>query len=165
MSIVTDYLSERGAAFQVIPHARTYSSIAEALAIGIRADEVLKSLLLWTRDGEVMVVIPASLRLDMRLVKEAVGDNHARLATEGEIQRRLPAYELGALPPLTWLVGIPTYVDPEVLLHETVVFADGSERRSVQARTQDLLRGAPVRVVPLTEAPWDAEMRSEMTRY
>jgi prolyl-tRNA editing enzyme YbaK/EbsC (Cys-tRNA(Pro) deacylase) len=40
--------------------------------------------------GFVLVVLPAARRLDLRLVREAVGDNHARLATEEELGRHDP---------------------------------------------------------------------------
>jgi prolyl-tRNA editing enzyme YbaK/EbsC (Cys-tRNA(Pro) deacylase) len=52
-----------------------------------------------------------------------VGDRHARLATEAELQRGFPDVELGALPPLALLLGGPLYVDPEVLQQEQVTTA------------------------------------------
>jgi Ala-tRNA(Pro) deacylase len=76
----------------------------------------------------------------MHLVQAAVGDRHVRLATEQELRRDFPGIELGALPPLGSLLGAPLYVDQEVLQHETVVFAAGSQTESVQLRTADLLQ-------------------------
>jgi prolyl-tRNA editing enzyme YbaK/EbsC (Cys-tRNA(Pro) deacylase) len=75
----------------------------------------------------------------MHLVRAAVGDRHVRLATEQELLRDFPGLELGALPPLGSLLGAPLYVDQEVLQHETVVFAAGSQTESVQLKTADLL--------------------------
>jgi prolyl-tRNA editing enzyme YbaK/EbsC (Cys-tRNA(Pro) deacylase) len=37
------------------------------------------------------------------------------------------------LPPLGSLLGVPLVVDPEVLDHEVVVFAAGTETESVRA--------------------------------
>ena len=48
------------------------------------------------------------------------------------------------------VVGAPLYVDPEVLDHETVLFAAGKETESVRMRTDDLFRGEVVTVAPLT---------------
>ena len=78
------------------------------------------------------MAVPATCRLDMHLVQAAVGDRHVRLATEEELRRDFPGIELGALPPLGSLLGAPLYVDQEVLQHETVVFAAGSQTESVQ---------------------------------
>jgi prolyl-tRNA editing enzyme YbaK/EbsC (Cys-tRNA(Pro) deacylase) len=57
------------------------------------------------------------------------------------------------MPPLALLFGVPLYVDPEVLLHETVVFAAGSQTQSVKLRTKDLLQfqQEQVTTAPLTK--------------
>jgi len=95
------------------------------------------------------MAVPATCHLDMHLVRAAVGDRHARLATEQELLRDFPGIELGALPPLGSLLGAPLYVGQEVLQHETVVFAAGSQTESVQVKTADLLRHEQVTTVPL----------------
>jgi prolyl-tRNA editing enzyme YbaK/EbsC (Cys-tRNA(Pro) deacylase) len=48
------------------------------------------------------------------------------------------------------LFGIPTLVDPEVMEHDTVVFAAGTQTQSVKVRTEDLFRDEPVTVVSVT---------------
>jgi prolyl-tRNA editing enzyme YbaK/EbsC (Cys-tRNA(Pro) deacylase) len=150
MSLVTDHLAARGVPFETIHHTQAYTSIDEARALGMAADEVVKTVLVDTPSGHALVVIPGSRRVEMRLVRRAVRDNHARLATEEEIEKGFPGYELGALPPLASLLRVPTYVDPEVRDHETVVFAAGTQTESVKIRTEDLIRDEPVTVVPLT---------------
>lgn len=153
MTTVTEHLAARGLQFDVVAHEAAYTSVDEARALGISADEVLKTLALATSQGRVLAVIPGSRRLDMRLVRKAVSDSHARLLTEEELEREFPDIELGALPPLGSLLGVPVYVDPEVLAHETVVFAAGTQRESVRIRTQELFREEEVRVVSLTRHP------------
>jgi Cys-tRNA(Pro) deacylase len=153
MSAVTEHLEKRGVEFELVSHAEAYTSIDEARALGIAADEVVKTLALDTTAGHELVVVPASRRLDMKLVQEAVGDKHARLASEQELEQDFAGYELGALPPLGSLLSAPTYVDPEVMQHDTVVFAAGSRTESVKAKTEDLFRGESVTVVPLTRQP------------
>jgi Ala-tRNA(Pro) deacylase len=99
--------------------------------------------------GYVLMAIPATGRLDMHLVQAAVGDRHVRLATEEELQRDFPGFELGALPPLGSLLGAPLYVDQQVLQHETVAFAAGSQTESVQLTTADLLQHEQPATLPL----------------
>ena len=150
MSLVTDYLAERGVAFEVVPHQRTFTSIQEARALGVAADEVVKTVALRTRDKYALAVVPASRRLDLRLLRDALEDPGARLATEVELLADFPGYELGALPPLGSLLGVPVLLDPEVLGHEVVVFAAGVETESVKASTSELFRDEPVTILPLT---------------
>ena len=87
MSFVTEYLERRGVGYEVAEHPRAVTSMAEARALGITADEVVKTVVLITDRGLALVVVPASRRLDLRLAREAVGDHAARLASEDELQR------------------------------------------------------------------------------
>ena len=74
MSVVTEHLEQRGSAFELLPHRQAYTSTDEARALGIDAGEVLKTLAVRTGFGYVLVVIPASCRLDLHLVSNVVGD-------------------------------------------------------------------------------------------
>jgi Ala-tRNA(Pro) deacylase len=153
MTQVTEHLETHGVPFEPITHQQAYTSIAEARALGIDASEVLKTVAMRVAGGYALMAIPASCRLDMHLVQAAVGDHHVRLATEEELRRDFPDCELGALPPLGSLLGAPLYVDQELLQHETVVFAAGSQTESVQLRTADLLQHEQVTTLPLIKHP------------
>ena len=149
MSVVTEHLEQRGIAFELIPHQQAYTSTEEARTLGVDAGEVLKTLAVRTSSGYALAVIPASRRLDLHLVRDALGDRHARLATEEELGRDFADYQLGALPPLGVLVGARVYVDPEVLRHNTVAFAAGTQTESVKLPTEELFGGEQATTVPL----------------
>jgi Ala-tRNA(Pro) deacylase len=149
MSDVREHLEREGVTFEPIAHKQTYTSIAEARALGINATEVIKTIAVRVAGGHALVVVPSTCRLDMRLVQAAVNDRHARLATETELQQDFPDVELGALPPLGSLLGAPVYVDPEVFQHDTVVFAAGSRTESVKVRTSELFQQEQVTTAPL----------------
>jgi prolyl-tRNA editing enzyme YbaK/EbsC (Cys-tRNA(Pro) deacylase) len=150
MPTVAEHLQGKGVPFEPISHDRAYTSIDEARALGISADEVVKTVVLNTASGHALAVVPAPRRLAMPLVRTAVGDKNARFATEEELERDFPDHELGAFPPLGSLLGVPTFVDPEVLSHDTVVFAAGTQRESVRVKTADLFRDEPHTQAPLT---------------
>jgi len=153
MSVVTKYLEQRGISFEVIPHQRAFTSVDEARTMGVEADEVLKTVVVDTSSRHALAVVPGSRRLDMHRVREAVGDQHAHLATEDELARDFPRFELGAFPPLGSLLGVETFVDPEVSQHETVVFAAGTQTESVRLKTADLFRDEKVHYAPLVREP------------
>ena len=98
MSAVTEHLQQRGSAFELLPHRQAYTATDEARALGIDTGEVLKTLAVRTGPGYALAVIPASCRLDLHLVRETLGDHHARLASEEELARDFADYQLGALP-------------------------------------------------------------------
>ena len=99
------------------------------------------------------MVIPASRRLNLQLARAALADNQARLATEDELGHDFAGYQLGALPPLGALLGAKVYVDPEVLGHDTVAFAAGTQTESIRIRTEELFGGERATTVPLVRRP------------
>jgi Ala-tRNA(Pro) deacylase len=151
MSVVTEHLRQQGSVFDVIPHLQASTSTDEARALGIDAGEVLKPLAMRTGSGYALVVIPASRRLDLQLARAALADSQARLATEDELGHDYAGYQLGALPPLGGLLGATVYVDPEVLGHDTVAFAAGTQTESVKMRTGELFGGDRATTVPLVK--------------
>lgn len=153
MSLVTLYLAEHHVPFEVLPRRRMLSADQEARVLGVDADAVVKTVVLATADGYCVAVIPAACRVDLRLVREVLGDAGARLASEAELLAAFPRYELGALPPLGGLLGVPVLVDPRVLRHDTVVFAGGIETESVKARTAALFGEEPKLVAPIAYDP------------
>lgn len=144
-------LQKRGAHFEVMHHARASDGMQEAIALGLAPSDVLKAVVLETREGLALAVVPASRRLDMELIREATGDRHARLATESEIERDAPGCELGAVPPLGSVVHAPMYVDPEVLAHPVVAFAAGTQTESVKGPAEELFQGEMVTITPIAQ--------------
>jgi Ala-tRNA(Pro) deacylase len=153
MSVVTEHLEQRGSLFEVLPHQQASTSVEEARALGIEVGEVLKTLAVRTGSGYALMVLPASRRLDLHLAREALGDGRARLASEAELGRDFPDYELGALPPLGVLLEAPVCVDPEVLGHHSVTFAAGSQTESVKMQTQELFGTGGFTTVSLVKRP------------
>ncbi|MEX2556118.1 MAG: YbaK/EbsC family protein [Actinomycetota bacterium] len=151
MSTVTEYLADREVEFLAFDHTRTETAIQEARTLGVASGEVAKTIVLDTSVGHALAVIPASRRLDTKRAADAMGDRHVRLATEAEIAKDFADYQLGAIPPLAGLLGIPLYVDEELARHESVVFASGKQTESVKMRTADLLADQKVTIVPLCE--------------
>lgn len=148
------YLKTNKIPYDIEFHVASDSALAEARELHMMPSDVLKAVLLKAGDGFAMAIIPASRRLHMRRLRAVAGDDHVRLATEDEIKAAFPEYELGALPPLPALLGVTGYLDPTVLEHYLVAFADGKRTESMIASPRRLFWGQPVFVAPLT---WDPD--------
>ena len=146
MAYVLDYLQGRGVVFTVIPRAATTD---EARAIAPE-ELVATTVVAMANYGPALLVIPAGRTLDLRRMKDAVGDPEARLATEREIEDRFPDHELGATPPLSMLLLAPMYMDPAVAERDEIVFAAGRQDVAVKMATSDLIGTDPVVITPLT---------------
>ncbi len=149
MRTVVEHLRDAGADFEVLPHPVASTALREALALGLAADEVVKTVVLDVEDGHALAVVTADVRIDLDLVREALGDRHARLASEEEVERDFPDFELGAIPPLPDLLDLPAVVDPSVFDHDLVTFAAGTRRESIRMASSGLFPGSAVTVAPI----------------
>ena len=145
---VDAYLKERRIHHELVAHEATDTTAAEARVLRIPAGEVLKTVIFRVGDSFAAAIVPASKRLDIHLLDMAV-HGHVRLATEEEIERLFPQFELGAIPPLPGLLGLKAYVDPSVLEHDDVAFADGRRTESMIAAPREMLWGEDVYVAPI----------------
>jgi Ala-tRNA(Pro) deacylase len=138
---VTSMLDGAGAQYELLEHEPTESGITEARALGVPAEAVAKTLILDTPSGHVRALIPASDRIDMRKAAELLEQNrhHVHLASEEELARDYPEFELGAVPPLAGSRREPVLVDARLVERDSVLFEAGSHRQSVRVATSDLL--------------------------
>lgn len=149
---VADFLKRKGASFEAVSHAETFSSAEEAQTLGIEAGAVAKVIVVRHAGGLALFALPASSRTDMKAVREALGDKNARFATEEEMARDLSGYALGSAPPFAELVGAPLYLDQHLADHETVVFAAGTHTDSIKMGVADLRALGPHTVVEVCRA-------------
>lgn len=146
-------LDEANVEYELLPHPHTETAAAEADALGLDPREVAKTLVVSTPAGYVRAVLAASDRLDLRMVREQVeGGKHIHLATEEDLQRDYPDFELGAVPPFGG-AGDRVLVDSRLAQRETVVLEAGSHEQSVRVRTADLLELTRADVVDLSWKP------------
>ena len=149
---LSDYLDSAGTQWEPLSHPETLSSVDEARALGIDPDEVAKSLVLKGREGYALAVIPGGHRLDMHKVRDATGDKTTRLASEDDLKRVFPDYELGAAPPAPGLLNVRGFVDPTVRSREWITFAAGTHTDSVRMKTADLIGLSDFTEADLVEA-------------
>ena len=150
MADVTGFLEKAGVDFDVLEHAHTERAADEAAALGIGPEEVGKTLVLVAPSGNVRAVLAASERIDLRKVAAVlgVGGKKMRLASEDDLARDYPDFELGAVPPF----GGPedkVVVDERLAGRDSVVLEAGTHERSVRLKTADLVRLARARVADL----------------
>jgi Ala-tRNA(Pro) deacylase len=139
---LTRVLDEAGVRYQLLSHARTESAVAEAKALGIEPADVAKTLVVRTPEGYMRAVLPASERIDPRKLREVSGGGKKRvhLASEEQLARDYPEFELGAVPPIGGGRRDPVVVDSRLAERDSVVLEAGSHEESVRIQTGDLLR-------------------------
>jgi Ala-tRNA(Pro) deacylase len=153
MAEVIEYLETKEIPFEVLEHERAVTALEEAATLHLDPHVVVKTVLVDTRWGRILAVIPGDRRIDMQMLRDAVGDHFAHLASEVELTGVYPRLELGTLPPLGRLLELPTFVDGDVMRHEWVVFPAGSQTEAVRARSRDIFDREHVTITRLTRDP------------
>ena len=149
---VTRWLDERGVEYELVTHAETFSAAAEARAAGVPAGHVAKTIVLREERSYRLVVIPASRRLDLSRLRELGGGSpHLQLASEHEMERDFPDFEVGALPPFGPLLPAPEVVDIRLLYHDRILCSAGDHRHAVSLDPRELLRIAEPQVADICE--------------
>ena len=136
---IKEFLDDQGVPFEVVSHRETFRTSDEARAVGVIASHVAKTLVIQLREGEALAVLPASERLDIHKLRDAAGDNHARMATEDEMSAEFTECELGAVPPLGELFDVPVFLDERLEDAGEILFAAGTHRDSVKMSGEDFL--------------------------
>ena len=148
MASATEALDDAGIEYVLLSHARTQRASEEAEALGLPPAAVAKTLVLTAPGGHVRVVLPASERIDLRRVREYVeGGKRIHLATEDELTRDYPEFELGAVPPFGGASGERVLVDSRVAKQPLVVLEAGSHEQSVRLETPRLLELTQAEIV------------------
>jgi Ala-tRNA(Pro) deacylase len=150
MADVTGFLEEAGVDFDVLEHERTQRALDEATALGIGAEDVAKTLVLVAPNGHVRAVLAASERIDLHKVAAVVGvgAKQVHLASEDDLARDYPDFELGAVPPFIGRED-QVIVDERLAARDSVVLEAGSHDRSVRLKAADLVRLAKAQVADI----------------
>jgi len=143
LQTLIEALDRASAEYDVLEHPRTETARAEARALGLDAGDVAKTVVVKTPDGYLRVVLPASERLDLPRLRELVGGgHHTHLASEDDLAREYPEFDLGAVPPFGGSTGDRVVVDTRIAARDRVVLEAGDHSHSIRLRVADLMRAA-----------------------
>ena len=126
------FLEEQHAPFVTIPHARAYTAQEIAASVHVPGQEVAKTVIVKGDRNLYMAVIPATRRIELVLLRNALGVRKIRLATEAEFEGVFPECEVGAMPPFGNLYRIPVIVDESLKKDREIVFNAGSHTETVK---------------------------------
>jgi Ala-tRNA(Pro) deacylase len=131
------FLDENRAEYTHTTHPHAYTAREVASAEHLPSREVAKTVVVFGDKKYHMLVVPASRLVDFQEVRFTLGLTHARLATEAEVGELFPDCELGAMPPMGNLYGMPVYLDSSLAEEDMIAFNAGTHRDVVHMHTGD----------------------------
>lgn len=151
-TLITQYLEEEGIPFQLVEHPHTMSAFADARATHQRPESVGKTILLRGGSGYVVAVVPASERLDLRKLRDALGASRKlQLVDESEMESEFPEYEVGAIPPFGGELPAAEVVDSRLLDEDRIVCGSGDHMHSILLDPRDLVAVTQAKVADICQ--------------
>jgi Ala-tRNA(Pro) deacylase len=151
VAAVTEFLGREGISYEVVEHERTQTAVAEARAAGVPAADVAKTIVLRDEVGLRLAVIPASERLDMHKLRQALASRGLRLVTEQEMAKEFDEFEVGAVPPFGSMFDALELVDERLLEHDRILCGGGDHEHAVLVDPRDVVRAGEARVADICQ--------------
>lgn len=146
-------LEHESANFRLIDHAPEGRTDIVSGMRGHAVNEAAKCIILLVKVGKkvtkyVLAVVPGDARVDMDAIRRLMRATFLRFA-EPEIAERLARSVPGTVLPFAFDPTLELIVDPEVAESETMYFNAARLDQSLALSTQDYLRIAKPRIVPI----------------
>ncbi|MBO0777841.1 MAG: YbaK/EbsC family protein [Ktedonobacteraceae bacterium] len=148
-----NYLREQQVAYQIQHHPAAYTAQRIADCEHISGKKVAKSVVVLADNQMVLLVLPASLRVDLDKARACLGVQEVRLAHESEFQTRFPNCQVGSMPPFGNLYNLPVCVDQSLTRQETIFFPIGTHTETMCVKYADFERLVQPRVADFALMP------------
>ena len=136
-------------AYEVDPEDLTAISVARK--IGLPAEQVFKTLLAHTNDGEhLFAVIPGDAELDLKKLAHAANAKKTELASLKEVEP-LTGYIRGGVTVMAARKPFPAYADETIELHDLISISAGQRGLQILLAPADYLRAANATLADLTK--------------
>jgi Ala-tRNA(Pro) deacylase len=135
-----EYLDSQGVKYSTVNHALAYTSQQVASLTHIRGKELAKTVMVKIDGKMAMVVLPASFKVDLELVRKVAGASSVFMASELEFQDLFPECDAGAMPPFGNLYGIDVYVEEKLSEDSEIAFNACSHEELIKLAYSDFAR-------------------------
>jgi Cys-tRNA(Pro)/Cys-tRNA(Cys) deacylase len=132
-------------------HERDAQMVAEHL--DVPAGQVFKTLVVPRHPGKnLLVLIPADRKLDLKRLAKAVGDKKVKMATHAEAEK-LTGLEVGGISPLALLNrGFSIVADASLVNWPTVFVSAGKKGINLGVAPEELLSATGAELHPVAAA-------------
>ena len=131
-------LDEKNIPFEIFEHEPVYTNPAMAEALKVSESETVKSLVLKTKEGQMIVlVLPGNKKVDWKQAAAGAKTKKVSFAKPEEVSQAVGC-EVGCVPPFGHLLPLPIYMDPDLIKKNFVYFNPGAHDKSFKIKAWDL---------------------------
>jgi Ala-tRNA(Pro) deacylase len=137
---LVEFLEDNAVRYVRVTHSRAYTAQEVAQTAHVAGKEVAKTVMAKIDGRVAMVVLPATCKVDLELLKRASGANRVEIADEEAFRNLFPDCEVGAMPPFGNLFGMEVYVADALGEDEEIWFNAGSHTELIRVSYPDFER-------------------------
>ncbi|MFC2135936.1 aminoacyl-tRNA deacylase [Bacteroidota bacterium] len=137
---IKEFLDGNNVKYVAIKHSLAYTAQEIAATAHIKGKELAKTVLVKIDGKLAMTVCPASYKIDLSQLKEAVGAKKVRLANEQEFKDKFSECDVGAMPPFGNLYNMDVFVAESLSDEEEIAFNAGSHTELIKLAYNDFER-------------------------
>jgi Ala-tRNA(Pro) deacylase len=131
-------LDEKKVAYEVFEHEPVYTNPAMAEALNVSESETVKSLVVVTKEGGMIVlVLPGDKKVNWKQAAAAAKTKKVSFAKAEEVSQAVGC-EVGCVPPFGHLTRLPVYMDSDLTKKNFVYFNPGVHDKSLKIKAWDL---------------------------
>ena len=131
-------LDKQQVTYEIVEHEPVYTNPAMAEALNVAESETVKSLVLKTKEGRMIVlVLPGDKKVDWKQAAAGTGTKKVSFARPEEVSQAVGC-EVGCVPPFGHFSPLPIYMDSELPKKEFVYFNPGVHDKSFKVKGWDL---------------------------
>jgi Ala-tRNA(Pro) deacylase len=134
---VRDELDRKGCAYEELHHTDAYTAQELAQREHVSGHRVAKVVGVMADGQPVELVLPATRRVMLDRVRQLLGANEVRLASEEELGQHFPDCEPGAIPALRHWRGVDVVMDGHLSGAGQIVIQGGTHRDAIRMRFDD----------------------------
>ena len=150
VQMLREFLDYHRVKYVVISHSPAFTAMEIAASAHIPGKELAKTVMVEIDGRIAMAVLPASQKVDLELLRDAVGAEQVALAKESAFRDRFPECDLGAMPPFGNLYDMDVYVADSLTEDAEIAFNAGSHTQLVKMSYRDFERLVQPRVMHFT---------------
>ena len=131
-------LDEKNIPYEIFEHEPVYTNPAMAEALKVSESETVKSLVLRTKEGQMIVlVLPGNKKVDWKQAAAGAKTKKVSFAKPEEVSQAVGC-EVGCVPPFGHLSPLPIYMDRDLTKKNFVYFNPGVHDKSFKIKAWDL---------------------------
>lgn len=149
---LTHYLDEHAIKYVSTRHSPAFTAAEVAVSTHVAGRSFAKTIILEVEGVPAMLVLPANRRILIHDLREMLGTERVKLASEREIRELFPDCELGAMPPIGPLYGFKVHVTASLAQEREITFNAGTHTETITMAYADFARLVQPAIIDLVTA-------------